>query len=237
MPLETVSRLSESLRGRVEIADGRVRVVSPEKIRGAWVGLLCDAAREGERVELRATARWILQSIAPQIGVALWVGDWVESRKNSASGSLPHFEIPPPVTLAALRPLFNTRDDSAITPSDFYVQWSAVSSSLSWADGVCVSVTAAICEGFSGGLCFSPADVTLPVFRVTALRRHSPANEPVVPQGMSPLCPTLREEMICAQGERRMSQGKHAGLRLPMARADLDIALGVRRVGGLGSSR
>ncbi len=195
MTLETVSRLSESLRGRVEIADGRVRVVSPEKIRDGWVGLLCDAAREGERAELRATARWILQSIAPQMGVALWVGHWGEAGENGGFPGNIHHEIPSPVRLAALRPLFGVSDDRDTTRSNFGVKWDAVSDRLSWVEGVCVSVTAALCEGFSGDLYFSPADATPPVFQMAALRRRSPANEPVVPPGMILLCSTLREEM------------------------------------------
>jgi hypothetical protein len=195
MPLETVSRLSESMRGRVEISGGRVRVVSPEKIRDGWIGLLCDAATDGERVELRATARWILQSIAPQMEVLLWVGPLGEAGRNSRfRGHIQHV-IPAPVRLAALRPLFRMSDDSDRTPSDFDVEWDAVSGRLSWVEGVCVSVAAAICEGFSGDLGFTPADATLSVFRVVALRRRSSSIQPVLPERI-PLCSTLREEMV-----------------------------------------
>ena len=71
MSFQTMSQLSDTIRGILEIRNGAVYVLSPSSVRGPLLDQLTDTAVFHEKSEMRAMARWIIKMIAPEMGVHL----------------------------------------------------------------------------------------------------------------------------------------------------------------------
>ncbi len=69
MRFRTMSELSEALRGIAEISNGTVKVLEETPFRGPFLDRLAYTAVFGEPVELKGTARWLIKTAAPQLGV------------------------------------------------------------------------------------------------------------------------------------------------------------------------
>ncbi len=70
-PFQTMSQLSDTIRGILEITDGAVRVLNPSLIRGPLTDRLIHTAVFHEKSEMRGMARWIIKGIAPEMGIHL----------------------------------------------------------------------------------------------------------------------------------------------------------------------
>jgi len=71
MQFQTMSQISDTLKGIIEIRDGGVQVLAPSLIRGHLIDRLTYTAVFHAKSEMRATARWIIKMIAPQLGIYL----------------------------------------------------------------------------------------------------------------------------------------------------------------------
>jgi fructose/tagatose bisphosphate aldolase len=71
MQFQTMSQISDTIKGIIEIRDGGVRVLAPSMIRGTLIDRLTHTAVFHEKSEMRATARWIIKMMAPQLGIYL----------------------------------------------------------------------------------------------------------------------------------------------------------------------
>lgn len=68
---QTMSQISDTLKGIIEIRDGGVQVLAPSLIVGPLIDRLTHTTVFHEKSEMRATARWIIKMIAPQLGINL----------------------------------------------------------------------------------------------------------------------------------------------------------------------
>ncbi len=71
MQFQTMSQIADTLKGIIEIRDGDVQILAPSMIRGPLIDRLTHTAVFHEKSEMRATARWIIKMIAPQMGIYL----------------------------------------------------------------------------------------------------------------------------------------------------------------------
>jgi len=186
MRFETLGQLADTLKGVVRIADGRVAILTLPPIRDGLIDLLADAALQGARPELRATARWLVKKLAPQMGVMLRAGfpDGSDDFWRVAVSSAPESFYP------SLRDRFRDFLDKGEIGLEIIDGNSAPVAAGSGLDAV--SVAAAIQAGFSGTL-YRPETAKTP-WRLFAVRSQTITNAPAVEK-------TLWEELLSAQVE------------------------------------
>ncbi len=71
MFFQTMSQLGDTIKGIIEITDGSVKVLNPSRIRGGLIQRLTYTAVFHPKPQMRGTARWLIKSIAPTVGVHL----------------------------------------------------------------------------------------------------------------------------------------------------------------------
>ena len=186
MRFETLGQLADTRKGLVRIAGGEVTILSLPPIRDGLVDLLADAALQGARAELRATARWLIKKLAPQMGAMLRAGCPDHSNDfrrvtvpRSAERSYPF-----------LRDLF--RHFPGEGESGFEAIGEDLASTGAQAGIDAVAVAAAIQEGFCGDL-YRPALSDAP-WQLFAIHPQTVTNAPTVEK-------TLWEELLSAQAE------------------------------------
>jgi len=140
---KTLGQLADALKGRMHISQGSATVRNPEQVRGVMLDRILASALDGDRVELRATARWLIQTLAPQMGIRFcrW-GEWGQVQGHATIPGTPW-----PAAYNAARAFFQRaeRDRMDIL-------------TLAWSGGlgvsriVAITAAAAIQEGFNGTL-------------------------------------------------------------------------------------
>ncbi len=187
MRFETLGQLADTLKGIVRIADGEVTILTLPKVRNGLIDLLADAALQGGRAELRATARWLIKKLAPQMGVMLqagFPGDSDKPRRVTVSCTTD-------LSYPSLRDLF--RQFLSGEESGF----EAIGGDLIpvGASGIdAVAVAAAIQEGFCGDLYRLGLSESGASWRFFAVRSQTANNALAVEK-------TLWEELLDAQAE------------------------------------
>jgi len=181
MRFETLGQLADTLKGVVQIADGEVTILTLPPIRNGLIDLLADAALQGTRPELRATARWLIKKLAPQMGVILRVGGPNRSdRFNPVVVS-----CPPKSFYPFLCDLFRRFSNEGLEAIAEDAMFTAARSAIDP-----IAVAAAIQEGFCGDLSFSSGTP----WRLFAVRSQTGTNAPASEK-------TLGEELLSAQME------------------------------------
>ncbi len=66
-----MSQVGDTLKGIVDISNGRVRVLDEKRIRGPLIDRLVWTAAFHEKVEMRGMARWIIKMLATPLGIHL----------------------------------------------------------------------------------------------------------------------------------------------------------------------
>ena len=186
MRFETLGQLADTLKGVVRIADGEVTILTRPPIRDGLIDLLADAALQGARPELRATARWLIKKLAPQMGVIVRAGlpDRSDSFRRVAVSCAPESLYP------SLRDRF--RSFLGEKAEGLEVVEGDLSPAGTQAAIDAVAVAAAIREDFGGAL-YRPEFSETP-WRLFAVRSQTATNRPAVEK-------TLWEELLSAQTE------------------------------------
>jgi len=68
MRFRTMSELGDTIKGAIELSNGTVKVLNPDRVRDQIIGPLVDTAVFHEKADLRGTARWIIKMAAIQMG-------------------------------------------------------------------------------------------------------------------------------------------------------------------------
>lgn len=64
-----MSQLADTIRGILQIAEGRVTVIVPSQVPGVLMDRLTQTALLHPRHEMRAMSRWIIKQVTPQCGL------------------------------------------------------------------------------------------------------------------------------------------------------------------------
>jgi len=186
MRLETLGQLADTLKGIVRVADGEVTILTLPPIRNGLIDLLADAALQGARPELRATARWLIKKLAPQMGVML---------REGSPGHADHFgRVAISCSTTAAYPFLRNRFRHFLEGRENGFEAVDGDGSLAGArSGIdAVAVAAAIQEGFRGDL-YNPVFLE-GTWRLFAVRSETGKNVPTAGK-------TLWEELLSAQAE------------------------------------
>ncbi len=68
---QTMSQLGDTIKGIIEISEGKVRILDQGKVRGVLMDRLVWTAVFHEKTDMRGTARWIIKMAAPHLGIHL----------------------------------------------------------------------------------------------------------------------------------------------------------------------
>ncbi len=66
-----MSQLGDTIKGIIEISNGTVKIVNPDRVRGPLIDRLVWTAVFHDKDEMRGTARWIIKMSAPHLGIHL----------------------------------------------------------------------------------------------------------------------------------------------------------------------
>jgi fructose/tagatose bisphosphate aldolase len=155
MQFQTMSQISDTLRGVIEIRNGGVKVVAPSMIRGHLIDRFTETAVFHERSEMRATARWIIKMIAPQLGI--YLASIAPLYDAMGRGQVSGFTVPAVnirgMAYDSARALFRAANKNSVGAFILEIAKSEMGyTHQSPAEYATVMTAAAIAEGFTGPL-------------------------------------------------------------------------------------
>ncbi len=155
MQFQTMSQISDTIKGIIEIRDGDVKVLAPSLIRGPLIDRLTHTAVFHEKSEMRATARWIIKMVAPQLGI--YLASIAPFYQAMGQGKVSGFTVPAVnirgMAYDSARALFRAANQNSVGAFILEIAKSEMGyTHQSPAEYAAVMTAAAIAENFSGPL-------------------------------------------------------------------------------------